>query len=173
MNDSTHKRLDELIDEFDTAMLVTTSLDGALRARPMAIADHSVGAVLSFTTRNEDEKLEELLRQPTVALTMQDDNRFLSISGKARIDTDLQAARKLWSPLMKAWFPDGPDDPQLTVIHVEPSCAEFWDREGLRQLEFLWEAGKALVRGEKAHDSELGGHAKVEPRSTLEEQWED
>lgn len=163
MKESAQQRLDKLIDEFDTAMLVTTSLDGEPRARPMAIAAHTEGALLTFATRSQDEKLEEVLKQPEVAVTMQGDDRFLSITGRARIETDLQAAQDAWSPSMKVWFPDGPKDPHLTLIVVEPCCAEYWDRVGLRRLEFLWEAGKALVRGEPADDSDLGGHAKVEP----------
>lgn len=163
MTESAQKRLDELIDAFDTAMLVTTSLEGIPRARPMAIAGHTEGALLHFATRAEDEKLEEILREPKVAVTMQRDDQYLSISGRARIDTSLDAARELWSPEMKVWFPDGPADPSMTLIVVDPDCAEYWDRVGLRQLEFLWEAGKALVRGEKADEAQLGGHAKVEP----------
>lgn len=164
MNDNARERLDKLIDGFDTAMLVTTSLDGALRARPMAIAGHTEGALLTFASRSEDEKLSEVLKHPRVAVTMQGDNRFLSITGQARIETDVQAARDAWSPAMKVWFPDGPEDPNLTLILVEPQCAEYWDRVGLRQLEFLWEAGKALISGEAPDDTDLGGHAKVEPR---------
>lgn len=164
MTGSAQERLDSLIEEFDTAMLVTASLEGALRARPMAIAGHSEGAMLTFATRSEDEKLEEVLRQPDVAVTMQADQRFLSITGRARLETGLQAVHEHWSPAMKVWFPQGRDDPQLTLIQVEPLYAEYWDRAGLRQLEFLWEAGKALIRGEKPDDADLGGHEKVEPQ---------
>jgi hypothetical protein len=38
MSKTPQQRMDELIEEFSTAMLVTTSLEGELRARPMAIA---------------------------------------------------------------------------------------------------------------------------------------
>jgi general stress protein 26 len=164
MSKTPQQRMDELIEEFSTAMLVTTSLEGELRARPMAIAGHSRGGLLHFATRSEDEKLEEILKQPAVAVTMQGGDRYLSITGRARIDNRRALAHELWSSEMKIWCPDGPDDPNLTVIAVEPLYAEYWDRVGLRQLEFLWEAGKALARGEKADDSQLGGHAKVEPQ---------
>jgi len=61
MNDEAQERLDKLIALFDTAMLVTTSLRGLPRARPMAIAGHDDGGLLYFATRAEDEKLEEVL----------------------------------------------------------------------------------------------------------------
>lgn len=163
MNDVAQKRLDQLIASFDTAMLVTTSLRGKPRARPMAIAGHDQGGLLYFATRAEDEKLEEVLQHPDVAVTMQGDNRFLSITGRGRIETDVQLAREMWKPSMKLWFPEGAQDPQLTLILIEPLCAEYWDRAGLRRLEFLWEAGKALVRGEVPEEPPEDRHAKVRP----------
>lgn len=163
MNDIAQKRLDQLITSFDTAMLVTTSLRGKPRARPMAIAGHDEGGLMYFATRAEDEKLEEVLQNPDVAVTMQGDNRFLSVTGRARIETDVQLARQMWKPSMKLWFPEGAADPQMTLILVEPLCAEYWDRAGLRRLEFLWEAGKALVRGDLPEEPPVEGHAKVRP----------
>ncbi len=155
------QKLDDLIDEFETAMLVTRSTEGKLRARPMAIARHGDGGELYFATRAEDGKLEEILQSPDVAVTLQGDGQYLSISGMARILTDQQLADELWSESMRIWFPEGSSDEQLTIILVEPRYAEFWDRTGLRQLEFLWEAGKALLRAGKASDSDLSGHGKV------------
>lgn len=163
MNDVAQERLDQLIASFDTAMLVTTSLRGKPRARPMAIAGHDQGGLLYFATRAEDEKLEEVLQHPDVAVTMQGDNRYLSITGRGRIETDVQLARDMWKPSMKLWFPEGAEDPQLTLILIEPLCAEYWDRAGLRRLEFLWEAGKALVRGEIPEERPEDRHAKLRP----------
>lgn len=155
------QKLDELVNSFDTAMLVTQSLQGGLRARPMAIAEYGGTGALYFVTHAEDEKLEEVLQSPEVAVTLQRDDCHLSISGKARILTDKVLSEELWSSSMRLWFPDGVDDPEMTIIMVDPDWAEYWDRTGIRRMEFLWEAGKALLRGEKADDDELGGHAKV------------
>ena len=161
MADPEVKKLDDLIDAFETAMLVTRSTEGKLRARPMAIARHAPGGELYFATRADDGKLEEILQSPDVAVTMQDDGQYLSISGTARVLTDQLLADDLWSESMRLWFPEGASDEQLTIILVEPRYAEFWDRTGLRQLEFLWEAGKALLTSRKASDSDLSGHGKV------------
>jgi general stress protein 26 len=161
MTASAIERLDELISGFETAMLVTRSVDGGLRARPMAIAKHADGGALYFTSRAEDEKLEEILQSPDVAVTMQGKDRYLSISGTTRLLTDQLLADDLWSESMRLWFPDGAADTQLTVILLEPTYGEYWDRTGLRRLEFLWEAGKALLKNQKASDESLGGHRKI------------
>lgn len=161
MTESQVKKLDDIIDDFETAMLVTRSIEGKLRARPMAIARHERGGELYFATRAEDGKLEEILRSPDVAVTMQNNGQYLSLSGTAKIQTDQLLAEELWSESMRLWFPEGSSDQQLTIIVVEPRYAEYWDRTGLRQLEFLWEAGKALLASRKASDGDLGGHGKV------------
>lgn len=161
MAENSKTRLEELIKQFDTAMLVTQSLAGEPRARPMAIAGRGEGGVLYFTTRAEDEKLKELLEAPLVAVTMQKRECYLSITGEARLQTGALLGAELWSPSMRLWFPEGYRDPQFTVIRVDPMYAEYWDRTGLRKLEFLWEAGKAIVKGEKADDQSLQGHEKI------------
>jgi general stress protein 26 len=161
MTDTAQDKLETLIDEFDKAMLVTMSLDDKPRARPMAIAGHADGGVLYFTTRSEDGKLAEILHAPDVAVIMQGDDCYLSISGRATLETDVLLAAKMWTPSLKAWFPEGYRDSQFTMIKVVPCYAEYWDRTGLRKLELLWETGKALLRGEKARDAGLSGHEKI------------
>ncbi|NND45411.1 MAG: pyridoxamine 5'-phosphate oxidase family protein [Xanthomonadales bacterium] len=159
-----NQKFTELLAEFDTAMLVTRSLGQQLRARPMALASHGRDdGVLWFASRAEDEKLEEIRAAPDVAVTMQAAGRYLSVTGRARIENNETLAGELWSPSMKLWFPDGPGDPHLALIAVEPLLGEYWDRRGALRLEFLWEAGKALVRGEKLDDDRLSGHAKLRP----------
>ena len=66
------------------------------------------------------------------------------------------------APSWRLWFPAGSDDPDLVLIRIEPSAAEYWDRTGANRLEFLWRAGKALLQREKTRDDELSGHAKVD-----------
>jgi len=156
------RTLDDLIEKFDTAMLVTRSLNGDLRARPMMIAEHERVATLYFASRAEDPKLDEIVEDSSVAVTMQDAGRYLSISGRARVDTDQSRIDAAWSLSWRVWFPDGSHDPQLRLIAVEPDRAEYWDRKGLNRLEFFWEAGKAILHGTKASDERLRGHEKVD-----------
>lgn len=157
----TQIELDRLIDKFDYAMLITRSLEGSIRARPMMIAGHTEGARLYFATRVEQGKFGEILHDSNVAVTLQGSNRFLSISGWAELEVDPDLVRRFWSKPMQVWFPEGVDDPQLTLIRIEPVFAEFWDQSGFNRLEVLWESGKALITGEIPREDPLGAHAKV------------
>lgn len=162
--DDPRERFHDLVSGFDTAMLVTVSLEGQPRARPMAILEHGTDGSLSFATRTDTEKRDEILHAPEVAVTMQGDGQYLSISGRARLVKAPTPAPEL--PLSaRPWFPDGADDPRFMLIVVDPDYAEFWDRSGVRRLQFLWEAGKALIRGEPLADRSVGGHAKLRPKA--------
>ena len=161
MTEDARVQLDELIDKFDYAMLVTRSLEGSVRARPMVIAGHKKGGTLYFATRIDNGKLGEIINDPNVGITLQGGRRFVSISGRAEVESDPDVVRSLWTMAMKVWFPDGVEDPHLIVIKVEPDYAEFWDEAGFNYPVVLWEAGKALLKGETPSEDPTGSHAKI------------
>ena len=38
--------------------------------------------------------------------------------------------RELWNPAVEAWFPDGPEDPNVTLLKVDTVSGEYWDSPG-------------------------------------------
>jgi general stress protein 26 len=38
--------------------------------------------------------------------------------------------KDLWTPEIKHWFPNGLDDPDLTLLKVDIVEVEYWDRLG-------------------------------------------
>lgn len=160
-NESKSERFETLLEGFDHAMLVSVAEDRSLHARPMAIAAHDDVARLRFATSSESAKADEMTHRPDVAVVMQDDDVYMAISGTASIIADPARVEQLWQPSWKLWFPGGPKDPRLVLIEIEPVRAEYWDREGARKLEFLWEAGKALASGRRVEADQLSGHGKL------------
>jgi len=161
MQDEEQVQVDHLIDKFNYAMLVTQSLEGEIRARPMVIVGHDEGGVIYFATRAEDGKLGEIIKNPSVGVTLQGGRRFVSISGRARVETSRDVINSIWPTAMKVWFPDGIEDPQLVVILIEPTYAEYWDQAGLNRPVVLWEEGKALLTGTIPSSEPAGAHAKI------------
>ncbi len=153
------ERFEDLLQRFDHAMLISMAEDGSLHARPMAIAE-SDGARLRFATSSKSAKAAEIAMRPDVAVVMQGSGAYLAISGTARLLEDRDAIRLMWQADWKPWFPEGPDDPSLVLIEVDPARAEYWDRTGKRRLEFLWEAGKAMATGRRLTEDQLAGHGK-------------
>lgn len=141
------QRLSELVRKFDTAMLVTRTGDGGMRARPLSIAGDTDDGELYFSTASESPKIHELEADPYVAVVMQDGRRFVSLSGIARIVDDRGLIERLWSPAWQVWFPQGKDDPSLRLIVVEPSEAAYWDMTGTQGIRYVFEMAKAYLKG--------------------------
>ena len=154
------KKLMDLVHDFRFAMLVTRVSDSEMRSRPMTIADTTDTARLWFMTSNKSGKLEELTEFPQVNVSMQGDGHYISISGTARTSKDRARIEKLWNPLHRAWF-DGPDDPELVLVEVVPTTAEYWDNSGFEGIKVILRGIKAaLTDGEPAYDADV--HAKVQ-----------
>lgn len=139
----------ELLEKFDTAMLVTQGEDGGLHARPMAIADVDESGHLWFITGKESGKVHEIREDSRVNVICQDGRRIaLSISGGAALLRDAARTRQLWKESFKVWFPNGPEDPGICLIQVRPIEAEYWDASGWKGIKYLFSAATAYARGE-------------------------
>ena len=145
-------RLLEILEEFDTAMLVTRSPEGRMHCRPMDIAETTETGELWFCSSLSSGKIAEITADPQVAVAIQGKTKYLSLSGRARVSTDRQRIARLWKEDWKLWFPDGPNDPTLCLVAIDPSEGEWWDNSGTRGLKFAFEAVKAYVKGEPMPD---------------------
>ena len=81
----------------------------------------------------------------------------MSISGIATAVADQEKMKQLFSPLTKAWFPRGLEDPTLILIKVTIHQAEYWDGTSNKLVQ-AFKVGKALVTGERY---ESGEHEKL------------
>ena len=158
------RRLNDLIDDFNNAMLVTRTPEGELRARPMRIAGHEPDGDLYFATSIESGKVDEMLRYPDVNVAFQGKTEYLSVSGRASLVQDRDKIEKMWEPQWKMWFPEGKEDPNLALIKVHADEGEYWNFETKDTLKFLVEAGKALVKGKQIDYQKTtpGTHGKVD-----------
>lgn len=152
----------EQLEEFDTAMLVTHAKDGQLRARPMQMAEVDEDGQLWFVTELDSAKVEEVMTDSRVNVSLQDDNKYLSITGRATIVRNRAKIQELWNETWKIWFPNGEDDPNLALLHIQATEGEYWDMSGMNKLKFLFEAGKALATGTPPELDNDDVHQKVE-----------
>ena len=146
------------IGRIDDCMLVTRNKD-ALRSRPMrGLARESDNAIWFFTSKSS-HKDDEIAEQPEVCLSYCDGGTktYVSLSGRIEITDDAQLIRDLWNPGAQAYFPEGPQDPDVALLKFTPASGEYWDAPSnpvLLAIQFI----KAKVTGEKLS---LGENAKV------------
>lgn len=159
-NDKTREesieKLKTLINDIDFAMLTTIN-GGHLRSRPMSTQEYEGNDTLWFFTSDRTHKVDEIETDSrvNVAYSRPDDNVYVSVSGRAAISKDRAKMEELWNPILKAWFPEGLDDPTLCLLKVTIEEAEYWDSPNSKLVQL---AGfvKAVVTGKPAEGGEYG-----------------
>jgi general stress protein 26 len=149
------EKLNDLIEDIDFAMLTTIDTDGVLRSRPMSTQKAEFDGDLWFFTSDRTHKTEEIERDNRVNLAYAnpDDNVYVSVSGTAEIVHDRAKMEELWNPILKAWFPDGLDQPDICLLRVIAEQAEYWDSPSSTLVQI---AGfvKAIATGKRANGGE-------------------
>lgn len=153
------KKLYDLIKDVKVAMMTSIEPDGSLHSRPMANHKADEHGDIWFYSRARTPKVEELKKDAQVNLAYADpkSQNYVSVSGTAEIITDKAKVKELWSEDLKAWFPNGPDDPNIALIRVHPSGGEYWDAPSSTMLHLAGYV-KAKVTGKPADD--LAGENK-------------
>jgi general stress protein 26 len=126
------EKLRELIKDIDIAMLTTIDEDGSLRSRPMGTQEAEFDGDLWFFTSVDTPKVDEVERDNRVNVSYADKKKqsYVSVSGTTTILYDRAKMEELWSPIYKAYFPDGLDDPKLRLMKVHVQKAEYWESSG-------------------------------------------
>jgi general stress protein 26 len=152
-------KVQEIIDSIEVGMLTTMQDDGDHRSRPMQTQKLDADGCLWFLTSRSSHKTEELQKHPNVNVSYADTDAqsYVSVVGTASLVDDPAAKEELWSPIAKAWFPKGLEDPDLTVLKVKIREAEYWDSSSSKMVQ-AYHIAKALVTG--TQDDE-GEHGKV------------
>ena len=86
-------------------------------------------------------------------------NRFVAVSGSARLSQDPDKAKQLWSTEQLAYYPDGPEDARLALLRVQMERAEYWLAPG--RSAYVVAAARAVLTGKPA------GIVGREPQSRL------
>jgi general stress protein 26 len=156
------EKIKELAKEADMCLFVTALTQLPLSARPMSTQDIDDEGNLWFFSTKSSEKNDEIKKDPRVQLFYSNKgaSEYLSIYGKAEIIHDIEKAKQLWSPMVKTWFPQGPDDPELTIIKVQPSEAYYWDTKSHKLVAFLKIIAGAVLG--KEMDDSIQGKLKVD-----------
>lgn len=149
------KKLGEMIEGIDFAMLTTVERDGTLRSRPMSTQQVEFDGDLWFFTSASTPKVDEVERDErvNVSYAKPEDQRYISVSGTARIVRDRAKIEELWSPALKAWFPKGVEDPDIALLKVSVEQAEYWDSPSSAMMH-LFGFVKALATGQSYQPGE-------------------
>ena len=139
---------------------MTTIDSGHLRARPMSTQAAEFDSEVWFFTRDDSHKIEEIEKDNRVCLgySKPDDQTYVSVSGRADMTKDRAKMEELWNPILKAWFPEGLDDPNICLMKVTIEHAEYWESPSGKLVQ-LFGFVKALATGQEA---DYGENKKID-----------
>lgn len=165
MTDSTDRneqinKLRELIKDIDIGMLTTVDIDGTLHSRPMSTnSEVEFDGDLWFFTYASSHKVFEVEQHHHVNVSFSDPHKqkYVSVSGTAQLVRDRNKIQQLWKPQLKAWFPQGVDEPDIGLIKVSVEKAEYWDAPSSFVAHTI-ALVKAIATGEKPN---VGENEKV------------
>lgn len=122
-------KIGEYVKDIDFTMMVTVDEQGELQSRPMSTQKAEFDGDLYFFAFDYSNKVKHIKANPKVnlAYSQPEKQNHLSLKGDAEISKDRAKMEELWSPELKAWFPQELDTPGITLIKVKVKTAEYWD----------------------------------------------
>ena len=140
------QRLRALIARAGVAMLMNVDEKGTHIGRPMLPLLVQSDPHIYFLTHQSSRKVTQLAVRPQVGLSIISTNCFVVVAGSAQLSRDPELIGRLWSPTYRAWFPEGKDDREATVIRVAVERIDYWEPPSSR-IARLVQAVKAVLTG--------------------------
>ena len=147
----------KLAEEINICMFITNTAGDQKHTRPMATIEVEDNGTLWFFTDVRSIKVEEINTQREVHLVYAHPGKesYLDVWGSATVVTDRQQVVDKWSPVVKAWFPDGVSDPNLGLLKVQPVEAYYWESETGKMVNFL-KIAASVVTGQRLAEGAQG-----------------
>lgn len=152
------KKLWDLIGDMKIGMLSTVD-DGALRSRPMCLAQKDFDGTLLFFLSSDSAVAEEVSDNCTVNVSFMDtgDNVYVSLSGVGRLISDPEVKKQHTNPMIDTWFPEGVESDGVQLLQIDVDFAQYWESNNGKLMSLL-EIGLAKLHHRKP---DLGENVKM------------
>ena len=146
-NEEALKKFKKLVEEVNTCMFITATHSENEHTRPMATVEVEDNGSLWFYTDVRSIKVEEVATDNKVHLIYSHPGKqsFMDVWGSGTIVTDKEQIKAKWSPVVKAYFPQGVDDPNLALLKVQPTNVYYWEAESGKMIQFFKMAAAAVT----------------------------
>jgi general stress protein 26 len=155
-NEEALKKFTKLVKDINVCMFITNNEEND-HTRPMGTIEVDDEGTLWFFTDVRSMKVEDLSNEQNVHLVYAHPGKesYLDVWATATVSQDKQLIKDKWSPIVKAWFPDGVDDPNLALLEVKPRSVYYWDAETGKMVAFL-KIAVAAVTGKQLSEGAEG-----------------
>jgi len=123
-------KVTDIINDSHIGMFTTINEAGALVSRPLAVQEVKDDGDMWFFTSATTSQVAHIRANPAVNVSFGKRTEWVSVAGTAEVVTDRQLIHDMWNQVVEAWFPDGPDTPEVVLLHVDSDSAEYWTSPG-------------------------------------------
>ena len=152
----------ELFAQLEKGRAVFLGIKGSdQHLQPMAHhADPDARAVWFITFRQSD-LVAAIGAGAEARITFQssDEEFYADITGRLGVERNDAKLDEIWSPVAAAWFEEGREDPNVTLLKFTPRSAACWANTG-SSLMFGFEVVRANVS--KEHQPNIGEHVVID-----------
>lgn len=161
-NQEAIKKIKELSEKAKICMFCTELDKLPVNSRPMGIQETDDTGNLWFISSESSNKNFEIKEDNRVQLYFMNnsDSEYLSIFGEAFIYTDKATIEEKWSAMANAWF-DGKDDPNVSIIRVQPKETYYWDTKAGKLVSLLSFATAAITGNKTDNSDGVEGNATI------------
>lgn len=123
-------KVTDIINDSHIGMFTTVNEEGALVSRPLAVQNVEDDGDMWFFTSANTSQVAHIRANPAVNVSFGQRTEWVSVAGTAEVVTDWQLIHDMWNQVVEAWFPDGPDTPDVVLLRVDSDSAEYWTSPG-------------------------------------------
>ena len=151
------KKLKELAEDTKICMMCTNLGIVPFDSRPMGTQEVDEQGNIWFFSALDSLKNEQIQNDRRVQLiySCPEKSHFMSVYGHAKIIKDRERTDELFNIFVRAWFEEGKDDPNLTLIKVTPEDAHYWDTKHGKVVSMI-KIAVAAVTGKSMDDGVEG-----------------
>ncbi|MEN4760485.1 MULTISPECIES: pyridoxamine 5'-phosphate oxidase family protein [unclassified Chryseobacterium] len=156
------QKIKELSEKAKICMFCTELDTLPINSRPMGLQETDDEGNLWFISSEASNKNFEIKEDKRVQLFFMNNSnsQYLSIYGEASIYKDKSTIEDKWSPMANAWF-DGKDDPNVSIIRVQPKDTYYWDTKAGKLVSLFTFVAAAITGKETDNSDGVEGNANV------------
>lgn len=118
----------DLIKDIRVAMLITVSADNVIHSSPLLNQGLDEDGNLWFLISKSSQKVQDISFNNHVNLTFAISGKYIFAPGTAEfVNDDFDKVLQLWMKSYEAWFPKGPNDPNIQLLKIEVEKIEYWE----------------------------------------------
>jgi len=146
-----------LWDEIERHQVGMLGIVGAAEHHTQPMTAFVDGRTLWFFTRTDTDLAHRIGEGHEAIFVFQGKDLYACLAGELTLSHDEARIAKYWNAVVAAWYPQGKDDPRLTMMQLDCHDAELWISDA-GPMKFAWEIAVANAR---KHEPHLGGKANL------------